>query len=390
LPALLACSGPSEQQARFDAAADGPPSRKVVIPASTQASALPDGDQIEDITYRCGLLGWSKCHLEEFVEGARVCALMAVKARKIVLTYPSDSHPDQGHCSGQNGPATRYGIASVTKSITSTLLGFALEDPAISPERRMELADRVAEHLSELDKAHSNGGYDGATIRDLLRMRSGVAFEENGEDGARLRKEVIGGEVPSLDFAARFGASRDGRGVFRYAGLDTQVLGLLIERSTGQQLHDYLRTKLWEPLGMEDPVDWKTDAKDTAAAFCCFEASLRDLAKFGLFVLDKGSWKGRQLLSSAYIAEATRFDEHVAPSSGSYNRHCPLGYQYQWWTFEGESGEATARGRSGQFIHLIPEEDLVIVQISNWRRWMNRAECESYAAHRAIAEAAGQ
>jgi CubicO group peptidase (beta-lactamase class C family) len=135
---------------------------------------------------------------------------------------------------------------------------------------------------------------------------------------------------------------------------------------------------------MEADASWNLDGKGDDAheiAFCCLNATLRDYARFGQFLLDNGSAGGRQLLPAGWVAEATHPDRpQVMP--GKLHEGWTLGYQYQWWVFpEGPDsiGGFTAQGINGQFLYVNPEEKLVIVATNAWRAfWDDDLESEIY------------
>jgi CubicO group peptidase (beta-lactamase class C family) len=318
--------------------------------------------------------------LEDYLARARTTGLLVLKDGEIVY---------ERYLLGAD-ERSRFTSMSVAKSIVSTLVGFALADGLIDSVDRP-----IADYLPEL----AGTGYDGVPIKAVLQMSSGVDFtEEYGSGGSetdfmRLWNDVVAYQKVRLDDAvagARPGVAP--YAVFNYKGIDTAALGWLVARVTGKTLSAYLAEKLWGPLGMEAEATWGVEDRRpdaTEVAFCCFNATLRDYARFGLFMAQRGGWQGRQLLPASWIEEATRPDRpQVAP--GRLYEGYPLGYQYQWWTFPGPDGAYTAQGVNGQFLYVNPAKGLVIAMTSVWREfWSDPLELETYALFGAFADATG-
>lgn len=316
--------------------------------------------------------------LEDYFARARTTGLVVLKDGVVMYEryrLGADEH-------------SRFASMSVAKSVVSTLVGFAVADGLIAGVDRP-----ITDYLPEL----AGTGYDGVPIKAVLQMSSGVAFSEDYEspssDFMRLWYEVVTYQKLRLNTAvARAKPGVPPFSVFNYSGLDTAALGLLVARVTGRTLSDYLAEKLWGPLGMEADALWGVEDRRpdaTEVAFCCFNATLRDYARFGLLMAQKGNWQGRQLLPAAWVEEATRPDRpQVAP--GRLYPDYPLGYQYQWWTFPGPDGAFTAQGVNGQFLYVNPAARLVIAMTSAWPDfWDDGLETETYALFDALAAATG-
>lgn len=378
---------------------------KFEIPPSDHPVVITSGAELRDFTYACDI---GQCHLSDFMERVGVCALLVMKGgERRVNRYDLTNT----FCQEKNKPPIAndeqrlFGIASVMKSITSTLLGFALlrnGDPALGIDRA-RLNEPISELVTGLAKANSNGAYADVPIERVLLMRSGADFDEYGSDARRLRDDVFKDRkltalafLQELDRVKKWfkpiGAT-DGK--FNYAGVDTQAIGALVQQLSGAKLTEYLWAKLWDPVGMESRAKWALDADGMAAAYCCFNATAPDLLRFGQFVLDRGvNLQDKRLLSEDWFDLATKAaapdGDAIPPGNPSYNKLCadkaPTQYRYQWWLFPGRT-DFTAIGIAGQFIHIYPDEDLVIVQIAGWSKWDRRRACESMDAHTAIAAA---
>jgi CubicO group peptidase (beta-lactamase class C family) len=286
-------------------------------------------------------------NIDEFLRRTYTNALIIVKDGHIVFeTYRNGSKADD-----------RFIGFSMTKSITSLLIGFTLAEGRIK-----SLDDTIETYLPEL----TGGAYEGVPIRQILRMRSGIAHNENYDP---RDTEVWGPGRPasgSIDNIARYvdaartvKRTRAPGSAYEYMNLDTAVLGWLIERvSNGSSISAYMSQRLWEPLGAEADGHFLMDGQPgTGREFNAagFSATARDWARIGAMMINDGKANGRQIVSPAWIRESTtQFGGPVRPG---------LGYAYQWWTTD-RSDAYSARGLAGQFLYIQPSTRTVIVKLS--------------------------
>ncbi|MFC3099308.1 serine hydrolase [Altererythrobacter lauratis] len=250
------------------------------------------------------------------------------------------------------GPEGRWTSFSVAKSLTSTLVGAALQDGAIR-----NLDDKVSAYIPDLQ----GSAYDDVTVRQLLTMTSGVAWNEDYGD-------------PQSD-VARFNAHRPDAGVdatvsymrrlpreapagekWRYKTGETNLLGVLVSSATGKPLAQYLSEKIWSRAGMEQDATWLLGATGHEISGCCIQAATRDMARFGLFVLDGGQIGAVQVVPEDWFALAGSKQADI----GEPGR----GYGFQWWTYD--DGSFAAQGIFGQGIFIDPARRLVIATNGNW------------------------
>lgn len=314
--------------------------------------------------------------IEDYFARARTTGVVVLKDGQIVYERYMQGADER----------SQFTSMSVSKSIVSTLLGFAIADGLVSGVDRP-----VTDYLPEL----KGSGYDGVPIKAILQMSSGVDFREeygSQSDFLDMWEEVVHYQkVPLAEYVKRARRGEAPYTRFNYASIDTAVIGLLVSRVTGKTLSDYLAAKLWGPLGMEADASWGIDdrrAEASEVSFCCFNATLRDYARFGLFMARKGMWQGKQLLPAAWIDEATHPDRpQVAP--GRLYPDYGLGYQYQWWVFPGPDGAFTAQGVHGQFLYVNPATHIVIAMMAAWPDfWDDTLEMQTYAVFDAFAAAA--
>lgn len=309
--------------------------------------------------------------LDDYLEATSTNALVIIKNGAIV------------HESYRNGSSanTRHITFSVAKSYVATLIGLAVADGAIK-----SLDDKVTDYLPGM----AGTGYDAATIRDLLRMRSGVDWLEVYEFGSDTQltqvhdNSLVGYKYRWCDYAAN--ESKPGPNkpaeAFNYATLDTSVLGCILEKAVGRTGAEYMSEKLWKPAGMESDAYWIMDGPESAGREfygAGLNATARDHARFGLMFLNGGVANGKQVVSADWVRESTIPDEGYEPTAPGE----PFGYQYQWWTFP-DSDAYSAIGLHHQFIYVDPANELVIVKINHTAEPVGR-EAENVDFFRQVA-----
>ena len=137
---------------------------------------------------------------------------------------------------------------------------------------------------------------------------------------------------------------------------ETNLIGVLVSSATGKELSDYLSEKIWRPFSMEQDASWLLGSTGHEISGCCIQASTRDFARFGLFMLGGGIADGKPVLPDGWIAEATMKQVDTGRDR--------FGYGYQWWTLD--DGTYLARGIFGQGIFIDPKRKLVMASNSDW------------------------
>lgn len=259
------------------------------------------------------------------------------------LVIKNDSLMCEKYFSGYNEQSVVASF-SMAKSVTSILIGCALDDRLIQ-----SVEEPVINYIPEL-KAD---GIDKVTIKHLLQMTSGIAYNESYINPFGDAANYYYGRNLKRAIYKRKLVHKPGT-VFSYSSGDTQMLGLVLERALkGRSVTEYLEEKLWKPLGMEYDATWSLDRKDgLEKTFCCINARARDFAKIGRLYLNKGNWNGKQIVSKEWVELSTTPD--TANGGVSY-------YKYQWWLEPG--GNYTATGILGQFIYVAPKNNVIIVRL---------------------------
>lgn len=245
---------------------------------------------------------------------------------------------------------------SMAKSIVSLAIGCAIDDGFI------ENADQpVADFFPEFR------GYDGKTLtlRHLLTMSAGVDFDEAYSSPFSPTTQLYyGDDLPKIALGMK---EIEKPGVyFTYQSGVTQLLALIVEKATGENISSYVSRKLWTPINAEEDALWSLDKKDgTEKAYCCFNSNARDFARFGQLILNKGQWNGQQLVSESYIKEATTPDTSLIFREYNETNHC---YGFQFWHLTYKDMKIPyMRGILGQYVFVLPELNAVVVRLGHKR-----------------------
>ncbi|NQZ95700.1 MAG: serine hydrolase [Myxococcales bacterium] len=247
---------------------------------------------------------------------------------------------------------------SVAKSFISALVGLAVEEGRIS-----SIEEPITTYLPALE----GSAYDGVRIKDILQMSSGAAWDETyGDPDSDINRFArilaIGGSLN--EFSTTLAREREPGTFNQYNSTDTQVLGWLLVRTTGQPIAAYMEEKLWVPLGMENDAFWMIDSDGMEMAFGGLNATARDYAKLGELYRNDGRFQGEEILPAHWVrASVTPDAPHLLPGDHELS-DWEIGYGYQWWVPESNEGEFAAIGVYNQFIYVNPTRDVVIVKLS--------------------------
>ena len=248
---------------------------------------------------------------------------------------------------------------SMAKSFTSTLVGIAIDEGKIGG-----VHDPITKYLPELAKRDPRVAQ--ITIRDLLMMSAGLRYNE---DPPYRDNDVTYHATDLRRAALEKTAIVDGPGKYwLYNNYHPILLGMILERVTGMSVTAYLQEKLWDPLGMEYPGSWSINGGQDGLEKMESGINARtiDFAKFGRLMLNNGQWEGKQIVSQAWVEQATQPEEK--PSS--YYREEPVFfsqghyYKYFWWGDKRPGGMSDfhAVGNKGQYIYVSPQKRVIIVR----------------------------
>ena len=286
------------------------------------------------------------------------------------LVLHEDSISYESYYLGQN-KNTRHISWSVAKSFVSALMGIAIDEGFIK-----SIEDNVEKYLPELSKS----GYNGVKIRELLQMSSGIKFDETysdmNSDINRYWRGFVLGE--SQDAFASTLKNKITPGTFNhYVSINTHVLGMIIVKTTGKSLTEYLEEKIWKIIGMEYNGYWLVDGEGMEMALGGLNATLRDYTKMGKLFLDSGRWKGLQIVPEEWVLESTSINGEHLEAKSINSAHPNIGYGYQWWIpgnsqKYGNEEEFMAIGIYNQFIYVNRSTKTVIVKNSANKNYYDR------------------
>ncbi len=257
------------------------------------------------------------------------------------------------------GPDSLHDVRSISKSVTSALLGIALAD-----DFEAAVSRPVVEYLPEIevDEAHR-----GITLHHMLTMTPGLEWNEMDvpyTDTTNDEIRLYSAGDPAEEVLRRPLVSAPGEQWY-YSGGTTQLLASIISELTGRTLVDFARERLFGPLGITDfewlgPGGWNPD---NPAAMSGLRLTARDLAKIGSVYLHEGRWQGNQIVPAEWVA---RSGERHVPEIGDWSSGGLWGYGYQWWVGDWPTGLRVIAGvgNGNQRLFVVPAERLVVTVLA--------------------------
>ena len=236
----------------------------------------------------------------------------------------------------------------MAKSALSALFGIVVAEGSIA-----SLDDKVTKYASQL----AGSAYEGASIRNVLNMASGVKFDEDYmaffSDINKMGRVIgLGGSLDDFTAALKDRAYTPGQ-TWQYVSIDTHVLGMVIRGATGREIPDLMAEKLITPLGLEVEPAYVTDGTGQAFVLGGLNMTTRDYARLGQLFLQNGAAGGEQIVPADWVVASTTASAPTAPGA--------IGYGYQWWVPKGAvPGEFMAMGIYGQFIYINRPAGVVI------------------------------
>jgi CubicO group peptidase (beta-lactamase class C family) len=266
---------------------------------------------------------------------------------------------------------TLHLLMSVSKSVVGILVG------ALAGQGVLNVDEQVTTYVSELE--HS--GYRGATVRQLLDMRSGIAFSEdylNPDAEVRVLEQAVGWaprrspDVPKTlrGFLLTLRQDSPHGGPFNYRSCETDVLGWVCEAAAGQRFHKLASELIWSRLGADFDANIGVDSEGTGMFDGSISAALCDLARFGIMIAHEGtSLRNHQVVPEAWIADtfAGGPDSREAFASSPSDTRMPGGmYRNQFWFPWPDREVLLCLGIHGQMIFVDRTTGLVAVKVSSW------------------------
>lgn len=313
-----------------------------LFPARTIAASkqpAPLSRAVSEPAIRYGFAGLDLT-LDDYLNRQPVTGLLIAKDNKILVERYQYGRTDKD----------RLTSFSMAKTVIALLIGIAVKEGSIG-----SVDDLAETYVTELKDTE----YGRTPIKALLLMASGVAFSEDYENRSSdinklARMTVEQDSAGSLAAVKQFNTRRSPPGArFSYSSAESLVLGLVLAAATKRTVSDYAAEKLWQPLGAEADATWIIDANGQEITFAYLNAVLRDWARLGLMLANRGSWQGKALVPEDWLA---------ASAANALPTDFPLAkYGYQIW-YSADTKRFSLRGIRGQFVYVDPELKLVLVQ----------------------------
>ncbi|WP_445382968.1 serine hydrolase domain-containing protein [Robiginitalea sp. IMCC43444] len=243
---------------------------------------------------------------------------------------------------------------SVSKSILSILIGLAIQDGKIE-STRVPITEFIPELIDQ------DVRFKDISIAHLLKMKSGIAYDSEVKFPLLNCDDPLTYYFTDLQRMAlnnvRIESAAGKR--FKYNNYNAILLGLIIERSTGESVSDFMQKKIWKKIGTSYNASWSTDENGFEKMESGYNARPIDMAKLGRLVLNEGIWNGQALLSQSWLEESTKPYDTLTFNSGQ-----KWGYSYMWWSVLKDSSkyDIFGNGRFGQFLYLSPENNTIIIR----------------------------
>ncbi|GAB3677990.1 hypothetical protein GCM10027589_48260 [Actinocorallia lasiicapitis] len=312
------------------------------LPASPRPVALVDAPRKLDVTYTSG---GAQRTFDDYL-GRTTQGLVAIDGNKIVKEWYAPGYSKD----------SLFQSWSMGKSFTGIAVGIALGEGKIG-----SLEDTAGKYVPELAKTP----YATVSLKNLLRMSSGIEWDEVRDVPAIHVLASLGVALPTLLQGQRKGWEPGSR--FTYTSMNSAVLALVVAKATGVPYAQYVRDKIWTPMGAG--AAWLgNDSNGNALAYCCYYATDRDFARFGMMIRDGGKANGAQVVPASWITQSTT-PSGVSPSYGLH-----------WW-IDGDEG-FFASGLGDQKIYISKRHPGVVIAKSTF---FNTSEAETLPAFRALA-----
>ncbi|MGA1621311.1 MAG: serine hydrolase domain-containing protein [Synechocystis sp.] len=270
--------------------------------------------------------------------------------------------------SGCLDPTKRHAAMSLTKSFVGLLGEMLIADGQLQEDRL------IRDYIPEL----SASAFGDATVRQVLDMTTGLAYSEDYADPKAevWQHAAAGNPLPKpadyvgprtyFEFLQTVQKAGDHGRSFGYKTINTDVLGWVISRVTGQPLTAVLSEKIWRKIGADIDAYFTVDSIGTPFAGGGLNAGLRDLARFGQMILAGGTFNGQQVVPETVIRKIRAGGDRQAFARAGYSQLDGWSYRSMWWITHNEHGAFMARGVHGQSLYIDPEADMVIARFASY------------------------
>ena len=286
-------------------------------------------------------------------------------------------------------PTGQHLAHSVTKSFFGTL------GEVLVAEGKIDENAKVTQYVPEL----KDSAFGDATVRQVMDMRTGLQYSEKYADpkaeiwdhvragGVLPRPPNYAGPKTFYEFLQTVKKEGEHGGAFAYKTVNSDVLGWIIRRATGQSVGQVLSERIWSRMGMEQDAYFEVDSVGTEFAGGGLNAGLRDLARFGEMLRRGGEWNGQQIIPRSVVEDIRKGGDRDAFAKAGYDLLPGWSYRDMWWVTHNEHGAYTARGVHGQVIYIDPKAEMVIARYASFPLAGNAAlDPTSLPAYHALAK----
>lgn len=247
---------------------------------------------------------------------------------------------------------TLFSSNSMGKSFVSALMGIAIDEGYIK-----SVDEPIGKYIPEF----KNTEIENIPIKACLQIASGLDFDEETDMSKYSMRTLLG--TPAMKLISKIALKEDPYTYRRYLSINTEILGEIIRNATGQNLSEYMESKLWKKLGVESDAYW-TLSNDKELAMGGLSISLRDYARFAKLYLNNGKINKEQIIPKDWIKDSMDISEQYSKPGANNDSYNAIGYGYQWWIPEGNEREFLAIGVYSQWIYVNPAKDVIIVKTS--------------------------
>ncbi|TYC53141.1 serine hydrolase [Marinobacter sp. BW6] len=319
-------------------------------------------------------MGWQESLAANYTDG-----LLILHNGKIVYEFYSG-------CLNETG---KHAAMSMTKSLTGLLAEILVA------EGKLDDHAKVASIVPEL----ADSAFGSATVRQVMDMTTALDYSENYADpnadiwqysaaASPLPKPSdYNGPDGYFEYLQTVEQAGEHGLAFGYRTINTDALGWVISRVSGQSVANMLSERLWQPLGTEQDAYMTVDGKGTPFAGGGLSAGLRDLGRVGQLMLEKGHYDGHQLFPEAVVDNIQAGGDKTAFAKAGYTTLPGGSYRSMWWNFHNAHGAYAARGVHGQTIYIDPTANMVLVRFASFPNASNsNIDPTSLPAYQAVAE----
>jgi CubicO group peptidase (beta-lactamase class C family) len=281
--------------------------------------------------------------VEKYMTDRKTCAFLVIQNGKILTEKYFEEYDEN----------TISASFSVAKTVNALLIGKLIEDGKIQ-----SLDDDVKKYVPELKQIPEGK----LKIRDIITMSGSIDWKESYWNIFSMTAESYYGEdLDKLMAKLKLRDNEKPGTIWEYQSCCTQILGYIIKKASGKSVAAYTNEILWQPLGMENDALWSTDKNNgIEKSFCCINATARDFAKLGYFILNKGKVDTTSIINEKWINALTTPAKYLKTADG---RTCDW-YGYQIWIINHENMQIPYfRGVHGQLIYVVPDKNAVIVRL---------------------------